>query len=597
MASPLQADTVFNMLAKIRTSTVSTLLGPDLCMRGQDLWAFVQNARAALARGGVSTGSRVGIVCGDGPETVVALLAITAIGVCVPINPSMPEDEIGRYLESMGVDTVVVTDDTASGVEESLANIGWDCLRLTVFEVGATDPDAAPLDMGTAPDPDDVCLLLATSGTTSKPKIVPLTHRNLITSARNISRTLSLSPRDRGLLVMPLFHIHGLVAGLLAPLCAEGSVYLLRGRQPAHILDALEHAEITWYSAVPTIHHAVADMVSSSSSVRHGLRFVRSSSSPMPPTLIERLEGLLDVPVVEAYGMTEASHEMASNPLDSGTRIAGSVGKPTGVNIRVMDSLGNSKPPNEVGEIFILGDSVTAGYLDNPEANAEAFLEGWFRTGDQGFFDNAGYLHLSGRTKEIINRGGEKVFPREVDDVLMRHPDVAQALTFSIRHPRLGEDVGAAIVVNPGIELDTGELQLFVSNYLAPFKVPRKIFVVAELPKGPTGKHQRIGMEEYLGASSEVTQRSYDEGVKSPVEDAVIAEWRQILEASDISPMDDFFELGGDSIQAVRLIGVIEERFGVMLPISSIFTSASFPRGMSQIITEAQQSDRAVLGS
>jgi acyl carrier protein len=204
---------------------------------------------------------------------------------------------------------------------------------------------------------------------------------------------------------------------------------------------------------------------------------------------------------------------------------------------------------------------------------------------------------LSGRTKEIINRGGEKVFPREVDDVLMRHPDVAQALTFSIRHPRLGEDVGAAIVINPGAELDTGELQIFVSNYLAPFKVPRKIVVVAELPKGPTGKPQRIGMEERLGASSDVTQRSYDEGAKSPIEDAVIAEWRQILESSDISPMDDFFELGGDSIQAVRLIGVIEERFGVILPIPSIFTSASFPRGMSQIITEAQKSDRAALGS
>ncbi|MGW1067477.1 non-ribosomal peptide synthetase [Streptomyces aureus] len=596
MASPLQVETVFDMLASRRASQTSTLLGPDSCVTGQDLFELTLNASAALTKQGVGAGSRIGIVCGTGAETAVALLAAMTLGVCVPINPAMPAAEIGRHLNSMGVDIVVVTGDTASGVEESLADIGSRCLRLDVFQDGAAAPEAALKVIGAAPEPDDVCLLLATSGTTSKPKIVPLTQRNLITSARNISRTLLLSPADRGLLVMPLFHIHGLVAGLLAPLYSAGSAYLLPDHQPASILAALEQSGITWYSAVPTIHHAVADLAARSSTLRHGLRFIRSSSAPMPPTLMTRLEDLFQVPVVEAYGMTEASHQMASNSL-TGRRIAGSVGKPAGVKIRVVDSAGNPKSANEIGEIAILGDNVTTGYLDNPEVNAAAFFGNWLRTGDQGFFDDTGYLHLSGRTKEIINRGGEKVFPREVDDVLMQHPAVAQALTFSLSHPRLGEEVGAAIVVNPGIQVDIGELQIFVSNHLAPFKVPRKIVIVPELPKGPTGKPQRIGMEDLIAASTDVTSPQRDDGKRSALEDAVIAEWRQILECGEISPLDDFFDLGGDSIQAVRLIGQIEKRFGVALPIASIFTSASFPRGMSHAIAELQQPDNAAVGS
>jgi acyl-CoA synthetase (AMP-forming)/AMP-acid ligase II/acyl carrier protein len=530
---------------------------------------------------------------------VVALLALTTLGICVPINPHMPTEEIGRQLDSMGVDTVVVTGDVASGVDESLARVGRKCIRLSPFQEEPSDSETAPDMTRRIPGPDDVCLLLATSGTTSKPKIVPLTHRNLITSAQNIARTLALTQQDRGLVVMPLFHIHGVVAGILAPLHAQGSVHLLGGHQPTHILHALETAGITWYSAVPTMHQAVADELAGGAPLRHGLRFVRSSSAPMPPVLMERLESLLGVPVIEAYGMTEASHQMASNPLVPGGRVAGSVGRPAGVEIRVVDSAGNPKMANEVGDIVVKGDSVTAGYLDNPEANAEAFQGDWFRTGDQGFFDESGYLHLSGRAKEIINRGGEKVFPREVDDILMRHPAVAQALTFALKHPRLGEDVGAAIVIEPGAEVGTGELQLFTSNYLAPFKVPRRIFLVPELPKGPTGKPQRIGMEELLGVSVEATpaQSVHDDGTGRLIEEAVMTEWRRILNIAELSPMDDFFDIGGDSIQAVRLIGVVEERFGVTLPMSSIFTSASFPRGMSQAIAELQQSDSAVLGS
>ncbi|MCY1144079.1 non-ribosomal peptide synthetase [Actinoplanes sp. Pm04-4] len=591
MDSPPQVETVLDLLAKKRTSSTTTLLGPNSCMAGLEIYALTLNVSAALVENGIGARSRIGLVCGTGIETAVALLAITTVGVCVPINPTVPVDEIGRYLDSMGVHTVVVTDDTAGSIDESLARLGKRCLRISVSRESRVDPEAALELIGGAPEPDDVCLLLATSGTTSKPKIVPLTHRNLTTSARNISRTLLLSPEDRGLLVMPLFHIHGLVAGLLAPLYAEGSIYLLPNQQPADILAALEKSAITWYSAVPTIHYAVADMAASRPALRHGLRFVRSSSAPLAPTLMARLEEFLGVPVIEAYGMTEASHQMASNAL-TGSRIAGSVGKPAGVEIRVVDSAGVAKPAGEVGEIVIRGDSVTAGYLDNAEANSSAFIESWLRTGDQGFFDEGGFLHLSGRTKEIINRGGEKVFPREVDDVLMRHPAVAQALTFSIRHPRLGEDVGAAIVVNPGAHVNTGELQIFVSNYLAPFKVPRRIVVVPELPKGPTGKPQRVGMEDRVNGSADVRLAQRDAG-KNELEDSVIAEWRQILDIAEISPMDDFFHLGGDSIQAVRLIGKVEERFGVTLPIASIFTSASFPRGMSHAIAEMQRPDIA----
>jgi acyl-CoA synthetase (AMP-forming)/AMP-acid ligase II len=346
----------------------------------------------------------------------------------------------------------------------------------------------------------DVALILHTSGTTSRPKIVPLTQANVAKSADNIAATLEFTASDRGLNVMPLFHIHGLIAGLLAPLSRGGRVFCTPGFNALKFFAAMEESNPTWYTAVPTMHQAILTRAGHNKDViaRHPLRFVRSSSSSLPPQVIAELEATFHAPVIEAYGMTEAAHQMASNPLH-GVRKPGSVGIAAGPEVAIMDEAGKLLGAGEVGEIVIRGDNVTAGYENNPRANAEAFANGWFRTGDQGVIDAGGYVSLTGRLKEIINRGGEKISPREVDEALMDHPAILQVVTFAVPHDKLGEDVAAAVVLREGITATEQELRAFLSQRIAAFKTPRKILFLTEIPKGATGKLQRIGLAQKLG--------------------------------------------------------------------------------------------------
>jgi acyl-CoA synthetase (AMP-forming)/AMP-acid ligase II len=300
--------------------------------------------------------------------------------------------------------------------------------------------------------------------------------------------------------IMPLFHIHGLIAGLLAPLAGGGSVFCTPGFNALKFFGWMREARPTWYTAVPTMHQAILARAGGNAAVirENPLRFVRSSSSSMPPQVIRELEAAFAAPLIEAYGMTEAAHQMTSNPL-SGKRIPGSVGRAAGPEVAIMDAAGALVPAGASGEIVIRGVNVTPGYENNPEANHAAFTNGWFRTGDQGVMDGEGYVSITGRLKEIINRGGEKISPREVDEVLMDHPAVAQVVTFACPHEKLGEDVAAAVVLREGEALDAKQLREFAATRLADFKVPRKILFLSEIPKGPTGKLQRIGLAEKLG--------------------------------------------------------------------------------------------------
>jgi acyl-CoA synthetase (AMP-forming)/AMP-acid ligase II len=359
--------------------------------------------------------------------------------------------------------------------------------------------------IGTAVNPGfaeaaDVALILHTSGTTSRPKIVPLTQANVTRSADNVARTLELAEADRGLNVMPLFHIHGLIAGFLAPLSRGGSVYCTPGFNALKFFAEMKDAKPTWYTAVPSMHQAILTRAGRNRDViaRHPLRFIRSSSSSLPPQVIGELESTFHAPVIEAYGMTEASHQMASNPLH-GVRKPGSVGVAAGPEVAIMDESGKRLAAGQIGEIVIRGDNVTAGYENNPKANAEGYVEGWFRTGDQGVIDADGYITLTGRLKEIINRGGEKISPREVDEALMDHPAVLQVVTFAVPHDKLGEDVAAAVVLREGAAATEQELRGFLSERIAAFKTPRTILFLAEIPKGATGKLQRIGLAQKLG--------------------------------------------------------------------------------------------------
>jgi len=359
----------------------------------------------------------------------------------------------------------------------------------------------APAARAGLAEPDDISMVLHTSGTTSRPKIVPLSQRNLCASAQNIGRTLQFTPADRGLNIMPLFHIHGLIAGVLAPLAAGSQVFCTPGFNALRFFSWMDEAAPTWYTAVPTMHQAILTRAGKNPDVirRHPLRFIRSSSSSMPPQVIRELEAAFGAPLIESYGMTEATHQMCSNPLPPAVRKPGSVGLPAGPEVAIMGDDGTLLPRGLVGEIVIRGANVTAGYESNEKANAEAFTHGWFRTGDQGVMDDDGYVSLTGRLKEIINRGGEKISPREVDEILMDHPAVAQVVCFGRPHPKLGEEVAAAVVLREGHTCSERELQEFVSLHAADFKVPRTILFMAEIPKGATGKLQRIGLAAKLG--------------------------------------------------------------------------------------------------
>jgi acyl-CoA synthetase (AMP-forming)/AMP-acid ligase II len=300
---------------------------------------------------------------------------------------------------------------------------------------------------------------------------------------------------------MPLFHIHGLMAAIMASLSAGASVVCTPGFNALKFFGWLDEAKPTWYTAVPTMHQAILARAPRSKEIieRANLRFIRSSSSSLPPQVMKALEDTFDAPVVEAYAMTEASHQMTSNPLPPRPRKPGTVGVAAGPEVSIMDEKGNLLSRGSVGEIVIRGPNVTLGYENNPKANEENFTNGWFRTGDQGVMDEDGYLSITGRLKEIINRGGEKISPREVDDVLMDHPAIQQVVTFAMPHPKLGEEVAAAVVLREGQQATEHDIRQFAAKHLADFKVPRKVLFLEEIPKGATGKLQRIGLAEKLG--------------------------------------------------------------------------------------------------
>jgi acyl-CoA synthetase (AMP-forming)/AMP-acid ligase II len=473
-----------------------------------DLRGLVSATLARLNELGIGRGDRVAIVLPNGPEMAAAFVAIASGATAAPLNPAYRADEFEFYLTDLRAKALVVERGSASPALAIAEKLGLLVLDLVpsaggagAFELvarGAAQRSPSPL--GGPATADDIALILHTSGTTSRPKIVPLSQRNVSASAQNVRDTLALGPGDTGLQIMPLFHIHGLIAGLLAPLAAGGCIFCTPGFNALKFFAWMREARPTWYTAVPTMHQAIVARAGGNRAIieDNPLRFVRSSSSSLPPQVIRELEAAFHAPVIEAYGMTEAAHQMASNPLN-GKRIPGSVGVAAGPEVAIMDASGVLVPAGTTGEIVIRGINVTGGYENNPSANRDAFTNGWFRTGDQGVMTADGYVSITGRLKEIINRGGEKISPREVDEVLMDHPAVAQVVTFAFPHDKLGEEVAAAVVLREGQSVDGKQLQKFVAGRLADFKVPRKILLLDEIPKGPTGKLQRIGLAEKLG--------------------------------------------------------------------------------------------------
>jgi acyl-CoA synthetase (AMP-forming)/AMP-acid ligase II len=504
------ASTILEVL-KAGTDDAPALNAPGgVALSYRALREHVSSIVSALASQGIGPNDRVGIVLDNGPEMAAAFLSIGSAATAAPLNPSYRAEEFEFYLTDLRAKLLVVAkgkDTPAIAVAEKL---GIPIARLVAhpekgagsfdleFDALAAKSTAVPVRPAS---PDDIVLVLHTSGTTSRPKIVPLAHKNVCASAANIRGVLGLTANDRNLVIMPLFHIHGLMAALLAPLSAGGEVSCSPGFNALKFFGWLAEVKPTWYTGVPTMHQAIllrapnnADAIAS-----HRLRFIRSSSSALPPTVITALENLYGIPMIEAYGMTEAAHQMASNPFPPKPRKPGTVGPSGGPEIRIVDLTGTTVPQGETGEIVIRGPNVMKEYENNPSANAEAFYDGWFRTGDQGTMDEDGYVSITGRLKEIINRGGEKISPREVDEIIMEHPAIHQCVTFAVPHEMLGEDVAAAVVLRQGIPATERELRDFAAVRLAPFKVPKKILILTEIPVGATGKLQRIGLAKKLG--------------------------------------------------------------------------------------------------
>jgi acyl-CoA synthetase (AMP-forming)/AMP-acid ligase II len=452
----------------------------------------VEALAAVLRQSDLYPGQAVAIVLPNGLEYLAAFLAVTrARLIAAPLNPAYKPDEFRFYLRDIAAQAIIVPPE-AHPVRDVASDLGlllWNASRDPHGRTRLEGHGLPTTARGTPESPlaDDIALFLHTSGTTSRPKGVPLTHANLMASVRNIAAHYRLTPADTGLVVMPLFHVHGLIGATLAPLFAGGAVVVPPRFSAGAFWPAAQAHRVTWYSCSPTIHQillARADSDDAPSS--SGFRFIRSCSAALAPATLAQLENRFGAPVLEAYAMTEASHQMCSNPLPPHAHKPGTVGRGTNVDVAIMDEGGALLPTGTQGEVVVRGPNVTRGYHNNPEANAVSFTKGWFRTGDRGVLDGEGYLTLVGRIKELINRGGEKISPLEIDVVLLAHPAVLEVATFAAPDPKYGEEVHVAVVLKGSATIE--ELQAHCRSRLADFKVPKVVYVTNELPRTATGK-------------------------------------------------------------------------------------------------------------
>lgn len=466
--------------------------GPVVSYR--ELGEQIEALALVLSDRGIAKGSTASIVLGNDLQFVVSFLAVARLGaVAAPLNPNYTIGEYSFYMKDAG-STLAMLPPADHAAREAANSMGISCVDVVLSDAGIVeldDSDTHSKHKGQpeGPEPDDVALFLHTSGTTSRPKGVPLSHKNLASSLVNIVETYKLTDKDIAMMIMPLFHVHGLIGVLFSTLASGGTVIVPNRFSASKFWPVATTNNATWYSGVPTMHQILLDRADNDSSPRGTFRFIRSCSAALSPVVLGDMERRFDSPVLEAYGMTEAAHQMSSNPLPPAKRFPGTVGEGTGVHINVMDEGGSMVSAGGKGEVVIKGPNVMQGYRNNDDANAEAFTDGWFRTGDQGFIDKKGYLNLTGRLKELINRGGEKISPLEVDAVMAQHPAVLEAVSFGFPDAKYGEEVHAAVVLKD--EASQEEIQAFCSKHLIDFKVPKTIHFIETMPRTATGKIQR----------------------------------------------------------------------------------------------------------
>jgi amino acid adenylation domain-containing protein len=590
-------DTIYQLLKTRadRAPRAAAIVAPG---RGPLTYALllqrVEHLAHLLHEMGIGRNDRVAIVLPNGSEMAMAFLGVAACATSAPLNPAFRDAEFDFLFSDLRPKALIVQSDTNS---PAIAIAQKHCIPIIEAlpdarrETGTFSLKgkrrACAFQVGFA-DAEDVAVILYTSGTTSRPKLVPLTQANILTSARAIAATLELTPEDRCLNVMPLFHIHGLVGALFSSIMAGASVICSAGFDSERFFTLLEDFHPTWYTAVPTIHQAVLSRAPSYSETLRcsDLRFIRSSSAPLPVRVKQELEQVFQVPVIESYGMTEASHQIASNPLPPGERKPRSVGMSAGAEIAIMNEKGDFLPRGSVGEVVVRGAAITSGYANNAEATQESFAHGWFRTGDQGYLDADQYLFLTDRMHETINRGGEKISPAELDEVLKEHPAVSEAVTFAVPHPTLGQDIAAAVILRENASVGPAEIQKFAATQLADFKIPRQVLIVDTIPKTATGKIQRKGLAEKLGlgrAGKSLDNIQADFATpRTETEQTLAAIWSSVL-GVNVAIGDNFFHLGGDSIHAAQVISRIRASLGVQLSLFSFFEAPTVA-GMARAI-------------
>lgn len=577
-------------------------------MTNLDLLEQVQQTGNALRALGITRHEVVALCLPSGPEMTVAFMGMISCAVCAPLSPASTESELKYYLAGLKAKAIIVPSGPSPAREVAQ--------RLGIRIVLQVVPDLAgpagrftfdgdwPGACSHSDDskPDDIALMLYTSGTTARAKLVPLSHRNLMASARNVAAPLGLTEQDRCLNVMPLFHSHGLLGATWAAIASGGSLICPPAFSAVDFFDLLTECKPTWYTAVPTVHQAILARAAhlGIDTFPSRLRLARSASASMPPSVMTAIERLLGVPLLESYGMTEAGLQIACNPVPPRPRKPGSVGVPFGTEVAIMGEPGRMLETGQIGEIVLKGQSVFSGYADNPSATAEAFADGWLRTGDQGRFDQDGYLFITGRLKEIINRGGELVAPREIEEVLLTHPAVAEAIAFAMPDQRLGEEIGAAVVFRAGHSTTESDLRELVAAELSALKVPRKILALSSLPKTEVGKLDRLRAALRLGlADADLPPAQSDEFAepRSDLERLLAARWRRALRLDRLSVNDSFFALGGDSLALVTMLSDFERAFDARLNLVDVLEAPTIASISAQLEQRIEKGARRRLFS
>nr|WP_231402876.1 AMP-binding protein [Caenimonas aquaedulcis] len=550
----------------------------------------IVSIQSSLNRLGAGRGDRVAIVLPGGPELATACLGVAACSIATPVNPDFKQAEYEVVLARLAPRIVL----TLAGGQHPVRAAAR-ALNIPVIDVvprqgaaaGAFDlASAAPTGLTAArpglAQPGDVALILQTSGTTSVPKTVPLTQDNLVASAGNLARSLQLTAQDRCLHFLPMFHIGGIVDVLIAPLLVGGSTFIAPSFSSAEFFRDMEDFKPTWTQAVPVMLQEILNNADAHADIvaHHSLRFVRSVSAPLPAVLMEAFEKRFKVPVIEIFGMTETAGVITSNPLPPAKRIAGSVGIAAGTQVRIVDAKNQSMNAGQIGEVVVSGANLMGGYDADPKENERLFSEVGFRTGDLGYLDADGYLFLTGRVKDMINRGGEKVSPHEVDQLLLSHPAVADAASFAVPHATLGEDVGAVVVLRDGAKATQEELTAFLRDRLAFFKIPRVMHFIDAIPRGANGKLQRAVLTERFGKAAAAAAGARAEFVapQDPVGKLIASMWQDILKVDAVGMNDDFFALGGESLKAASFVNALQQKWGDTLYVSSVFDAPTLAR-------------------